>query len=149
MLEDRERINSELNETFNYKIIGEKVKLFLFIKYKLPIVLNGDSEFNLVIIVQKTKEYDFKNDKYLCYTFEDSVQFDQDESKIEIHRFENNEIIPSTPSQNPFSKKNENLSFKAVLGSKSSSDKSPRTATNTSRAKFDVNFFNLGSLLNN
>lgn len=109
-------------------------------------MLNGDSEFNLVIIVQQTKQYDFKNEKYLCYSFEEADKFEHDEYKIDTQKFDNNEIIPSTPSQNPFSKRNENLSFKAVLGSKSSSDNTPRTTMNTSRAKFDANFFNLGKL---
>jgi len=141
MLDDKEKINLELNESFSYKIMGER----------MPIKLKEDSEFNLVIIVQQSRKYNPKGDKkYLFYKLDEpnaALTSTANESLIITEKYEN-ETIPVTPSQNPFSKKNEGLSFREVLGREKSMtdipDPSPLAST-TNRSKFDLQFFRSGN----
>ncbi len=110
----------------------------------MPLTLNEDSEFNLVIVINKEKDIP-KTNKILIYQCErcknKGISPPDDSSLIYLEEIDEAERVPKTPSKVPFSNRNDNLSFKEVLGF----DKSPildrNSSPSTTRSQFDFNFF--------
>ena len=109
----------------------------------MPIILDEDSEFNLVIVVEKEKDFAISDQKYLIYQCDEckkqGLAIPENSFLIYTEKTDESERIPKTPTTNPFNR-NENLSFKEVLGT----NRSPsleRSSPTTTRSKFDFNFF--------
>lgn len=111
----------------------------------MPIILDEDSEFNLVIVVEKEKESVASSDrKYLLFQCEEckkqGLSAPENSLLIYTEKVDEAEKMPKTPVTNPFTNRNDNLSFKEVFGT----NKSPsleRSPPTTTRSKFDFNFF--------
>lgn len=110
----------------------------------MPIVLNEDSEFNLLIQVDKEKDFVRSDSKYLIYQCDEckkNPQIPNDSFVVYTEKIDEIERAPKTPTINPFSNRNESLSFKEVLGGGDRSPSLDRSPPATSRSKFDFNFF--------
>jgi len=111
----------------------------------MPLVLDEDSEFSLVIMVEKEKELDLPSKKYLIYQCEEcqrkGFQPSEDTFLVYTEKIDEVERIPKTPTTNPFSNRHENLSFKEILGPDQSPLYDQYSSPATTRSKFDFNFF--------
>lgn len=120
----------------------------------MPITLDEDSEFNLIIQVEKEKLSAGTDKKYLVYQCEEckkkGLPAPENSFLVYTEKVDDVEKAPKTPTDNPFTNRNESLSFKEILGTERSPspDKSSPTTT---RSKFDFSFFqsplNFGILL--
>jgi len=110
----------------------------------MPLTLDEDSEFSLVILVEKEKDINTSNRKYLIYQCEDcqkkGIQPPEDSLFIYTEKIDEVERIPKTPTTNPFNR-HENLSFKEILGTDQSPSYDQYSSPVTTRSKFDFNFF--------
>lgn len=118
----------------------------------MPLVLDETSEFSLIILVEKEKEFLKSDRKYLVYQCQEcekrGLQPPENSFFVYTEKIDEVERIPKTPTTNPFSNRTENLSFKEFPGT----NKSPsldNSSPATSRSNFDFSFFHSNLPLGN